>query len=68
MDDPQRTARILLEKNAVTLYRLWAGYWGRGGNATAFEFDAYVHEALVASPVDLRLMASAVDGLYEGKP
>ncbi|WOH19293.1 hypothetical protein IRJ34_02905 [Paenarthrobacter sp. GOM3] len=46
MDDPQRTARILLEKNAVTLYRLWAGYWGRGGNATAFEFDAYVHEAL----------------------
>ncbi|MDR6986491.1 hypothetical protein J2Y66_000961 [Paenarthrobacter nitroguajacolicus] len=68
MNDPQRTARILLEKNTVTLYRLWAGYWGRGGNATAFEFDAYVHEALLASPVDLQLMASAVEGLHNGKP
>ncbi|YCK79734.1 hypothetical protein M1D89_01515 (plasmid) [Arthrobacter sp. D3-18] len=66
MHDPRKSARFLLDQNTITLEWLWIKYWGEGGNATALELDAYVHEALRPHPSELDLIAWAMEDLDSG--
>jgi len=61
MSDPRQTARNLLRRNSVTLELLWLRYWAEGGDATAFEFDAYLHEALNPPAHELRIIEWAME-------
>ncbi|MBT2586468.1 hypothetical protein [Arthrobacter sp. ISL-95] len=63
MNDPRHTARNLIKQRAITLDRLWIRYWAHGGNAPALEFDAYLHEALVLHPFDLKILTWALEDL-----
>ncbi|MBT2588372.1 hypothetical protein [Arthrobacter sp. ISL-95] len=63
MTDPRHTARNLIEQQAVSLDRLWVWYWAEGGNAPTFEFDAFLHEALLLHPFDLKILTWALEDL-----
>ncbi|WP_426007354.1 hypothetical protein ACPFL9_09835 [Paenarthrobacter sp. NyZ202] len=61
MNDPMRTARLLIQEHATTLERLWVGYWGNGGNASMIDFDAYIHEARTMPEFDRTVLTWAIE-------
>ncbi|MBT2586522.1 hypothetical protein J7I86_11860 [Arthrobacter sp. ISL-95] len=65
MNDPRQTARNLIGEHFITLDRLWIRYWANGGNVTLFDLDAYLYEIQDPPPVDLRILAWAVEDLRE---
>lgn len=63
MTDPRKTARNHLGRHTITLDLLWLTYWGEGGAAPLFEFDAYIHEALKPPAFELRILTWAMEDL-----
>lgn len=59
--DPRLLARELLEHRKLSVMELWLYYWGNGGNAGEMEFDAFIHGIEGLAPVDLAVLASALD-------
>lgn len=59
--DPRLLARDLLQCHKLSLAELWLYYWGNGGTACEMEFDAFIHGIDGLAPVDLVLLASALD-------
>lgn len=56
-------ARDLLETSQMTLMGLWLRFWGYGGQAGYFEFDAYVHGVASMSPCDVDILRRAIEEL-----
>lgn len=63
MNDPRQRARVLLDRDSITLEKLWIRYWAEGGNADPLELDAYIREALKPHPFELALLAWALEEL-----
>lgn len=63
MNDPRQAARDLLEQNAITIKSLWIRYWSHRGNATLFEFEAYLYELQEPSASDSLSLALAMEDL-----
>jgi hypothetical protein len=60
MEDPRRTALNLIEQDNWYPQELWLKYWANGGQAEQFEFDAYLHGVYELSPLDLEILACAL--------
>ncbi|WP_411375041.1 hypothetical protein ACLH0K_01105 [Arthrobacter sp. MPF02] len=60
MADLQHAARALLQQQDVALIDLWILYWNHGGRCHPFEFDAYIHNVLVATWFDTDALAVAL--------
>lgn len=63
MSDPRQAARGLIELNIITFEGLWVRYWGNGGSADAFDFDAHLYEIQEAPPFELNVLAWAMEDL-----
>lgn len=68
MEDPRGTARNLLRSRAIGLDDLWIRYWAHGGNAPAFELDAYVFGIQERHPFELRILSWALEDLGADAP
>lgn len=68
MKDPRQTARVLIEQNIISLEGLWLRYWGNGGSADEFDFDAHLYEIQEPPPFELSVLAWAMDDLEAGSP
>jgi hypothetical protein len=66
MEDSRETARALIEQHAIGLEDLWVHYWANGGSVEAFEFDAYLNGAHKLDPLELKILAWAMEDLNAG--
>lgn len=63
MEDPRRTARHLLGRGGISVGELWLRYWGDGGDAEPFEFEAYIHGMHELRAIDHYLLALVMEEL-----
>jgi hypothetical protein len=63
MDDPRHAARSLIELHITSVEGLWLRYWGHGGRADAFDFDAYLYELQEPPAFKLGVLAWAMEDL-----
>jgi hypothetical protein len=63
MEDPRTTARTLLQQEDLALIDLWILYWNRGGQCHPLDLDAFIHEVLPTSDLDLNALSYALDDL-----
>lgn len=63
MRDLRYAARMLLEREDVSLIDLWISYWNHGGRCHPFVFDALIYDVLVIQGIDMGALASALDEL-----
>lgn len=68
MSDPRQAERGLIELNIISLEGLWLTYWGNGGSADAFDFDADLYEIQDAPPFELNVLAWAMEDLEADFP
>jgi hypothetical protein len=68
MTDPRQAARGLIERNIISLEGLWLRYWGNGGSADEFDFDAHLYEIQEPPPFELDVLAWAVEDLDADLP
>lgn len=52
---------MLLEQGVLSLAELWLYYWRNGGDAGEMEFDAFINGIEVLAPLDLEVLACALD-------
>ncbi|UYY81960.1 hypothetical protein OIT41_02465 [Arthrobacter sp. YA7-1] len=57
------TALKLIEQQAITLDELWICYWANGGNARAFELEAFLHGAHELGRFENTIIAWALSDL-----
>ena len=63
MEDPRHAARSLIELNIISVEGLWLRYWGNGGNADAFDFEACLYEVQVLPGCELVVLAWVMEDL-----
>ncbi|WP_258805738.1 hypothetical protein [Pseudarthrobacter sp. NS4] len=68
MSDPRRTARCLIELKIISLEGLWLRYWGNGGSASAFDFDAFQYGIREPPPYELAVLAWVMEDLEADSP
>jgi hypothetical protein len=68
MSDPRQTARVLIERDIISLEGLWLRYWGNGGSADEFDFDAHLYGIQEPPPFELNVLAWAMEGLDADSP
>lgn len=68
MDDPRYLARALVEVNVISVEGLWFRYWGHGGSADAFEFEACLYEVQKLAHYELSVLGWAMEDLEAGPP
>lgn len=61
VEDPRKTARSLIKRGETESWELWLLYVANGGNALAWEFEAFLYEAAEPSDLDLDLLALAME-------
>lgn len=59
--DPKHLATVLLERGVLSIDKLWLYYWRNGGDADEMELDAFINGIEVLTPLDLDLLACALD-------
>lgn len=59
--DPRLLAKALLQQGELSLAELWLYYWRNGGDAEEMEFDAFINGIEVLAPLDLDVLACALD-------
>lgn len=67
MQDPRPAAQFLVRGDKNSLHLLWAWYRANGGEAPLEEFDAFLHNAMVLDPFDIRILTWALED-YEAIP
>jgi hypothetical protein len=50
----------------LSLNKLWAYYYGIGGNIDEMSLDAYLHDALVIPAAQMELIAAAMAEMTDG--
>ena len=68
MDDPRRAARRLIEQSIISAEGLWLRYWGQGGSADTFEFEAWLYEIQELPPYQRAVLGWAMEDLEAGSP
>jgi hypothetical protein len=68
MVDPRQEARSLIEQNIISIEGLWLRYWGQGGSADPFDFDAFLYEIQEPPQFELAVLAWAMDDLEADSP
>ncbi|WP_458780574.1 hypothetical protein [Arthrobacter sp. D3-16] len=68
MSDPRQTARALIDRNIISLEGLWLRYWGNGGSADEFDFDAHLYGIQEPPPFELNVLAWAMEDLDADSP
>jgi hypothetical protein len=68
MVDPRQEARSLIKQNIISLEGLWLRYWGQGGNADPFDFDAFLYEIQEPAQFELAVLAWAMEDLEADSP
>ena len=65
MNDPDARlqAQRWVDSGELSLPVLWLHYWGQGGNVGLWEFDAYIHEALVLEDFDNAILGWALEAV-----
>lgn len=63
MDDPRHAARSLLELNVISVEGLWLRYWGNGGIADTFDFEACLYEVRELPEYELAVLAWVMEDL-----
>lgn len=59
--DARPQAKDGLNSGELSLAVLWLHYWGQGGNAGIWEFDAFIHGALELDAYDNALLGWALE-------
>ena len=66
-DEERRGAAKRFRDADVPLIKLWAYYYGIGGNVDELSLDAYLHEALRLPPAQVGLIDTAMKELAGGE-
>lgn len=68
LDDPRRAARRLIELDIISVEGLWLRYWGHGGSANTFDFEACLYEIQELPRYELSVLGWAMEDLEAGSP
>lgn len=66
--EQRRSAAERFRDGEASLGRLWAYYYGIGGDADELALDAYVHELGELPPLQANILALAMNEMTTGNP